>query len=104
MATRIPFDESFWQDYLAEQEVQLPALPDVETLSNRVVRILAGNPGTMQLQGTNTYLVGTGTARILIDTGEVSLNSFHPGLPLSQASLCCMGCYVMSVAKHDYEL
>ncbi|KAJ5344559.1 hypothetical protein N7452_002563 [Penicillium brevicompactum] len=46
---------------------QLVHLPEVERLSASVVRILAGNPGKVS---TNTYLVGRGHQRILIDTGE----------------------------------
>ena len=46
------------------------ALPDVDSWSERVLVALGQNPGVFTGPGTNTYLVGTGRERILLDTGD----------------------------------
>ncbi|XP_065177941.1 endoribonuclease LACTB2-like [Sycon ciliatum] len=78
----------------------LAALPNLERLSSRVVRVLGLNPGPMTLQGTNTYLVGKGKQRLLIDTGEGKAD--YPALLRKSMDGCEIKHVVLTHWHHDH--
>lgn len=65
-------------------------LPDVARWSERVVVALGQNPSAFTGPGTNTYLVGTGPRRILLDPGQ-GLASYLPVLERAMEESGCEG-------------
>jgi hypothetical protein len=75
----------------------LPVLPPFYRITPRVIVCLGTNPGPFTLQGTNTYLVGTGRRRILIDTGD-GRESYLIALKECMQSFGCEGAAI----QNDY--
>jgi len=67
--------------------------PDVDVWSERVVTALGQNPGVFTGPGTNTYLVGTGRRRILLDTGD----GRDAYLPVLARALETAGCEIQEI-------
>lgn len=55
----------------------LQEIPHFTKLTKNVVRILGLNPSSFTLQGTNTYLIGTGPRKLLLDTGDGKIEYIH---------------------------
>ena len=63
-------------------------LPDVAQLSARVAVALGQNPSMFTGPGTNTYLVGNGAKRLLLDTGS-GLEAY---MPVLEEAIAAAGC------------
>ncbi len=63
-------------------------LPDVALWSDRVAVALGQNPSPFTGPGTNSYLIGTGSHRILLDPGEGT----EKYLPVLESALDRAGC------------
>lgn len=81
----------------------LPEVPTLKELSPSVYVVLGMNPSPFALTGTNTYLVGTGAKRILIDTGE-GVEAYIPNLTRALAAVGATGLQEIIVTHwhHDH--
>ncbi|HKA14121.1 MAG TPA: MBL fold metallo-hydrolase [Myxococcota bacterium] len=68
-------------------------LPDIDVWSPRVTVALGQNPSLFTGPGTNTYLVGTGRERILLDTGQ----GVPAYLPVLASALERAGCRIQEI-------
>jgi len=78
-------------------------IPRISQLSPLVVRVLGCNPSHMTLQGTNTYLVGSGHKRLLIDAGEGNVPEYTQNLAkVLDTEKCSLKDLVITHWHHDH--
>ena len=67
---------------------RLTIIPKFAKLSPSVISILGLNPSPMTLRGTNTYIIGKGKRRILLDTGDGQQPEYFLNLKKSLDNNC----------------
>ena len=77
-------------------------VPAIEQQSPLVIRVLGQNPGKFTLGGTNTFIVGTGTSRILIDTGE-GRPAYVPALKKAMRDAGCSELSSILITHRHYD-
>lgn len=71
-------------------------LPSVDRWSERVVVVLGQNPGPFTGPGTNTFIIGTGGNRVLLDTGDG--HAEYVDLLEGALEQVCGGCRIEAIA------
>ncbi len=71
-------------------------LPSVDRWSERVAVVLGQNPGPFTGPGTNTFIIGTGENRVLLDTGDG--HAEYAGLLEGALDQVCGGCRIEAIA------
>jgi len=78
-------------------------IPRVTHLSPLVIRVLGCNPSPMTLQGTNTYLIGSGSSRLLVDAGENNVSEYCQNLgKVLDTEKCSLSDLVVTHWHHDH--
>ncbi|GBG35049.1 Lactamase-like protein nscB [Hondaea fermentalgiana] len=80
----------------------LQKLDAFSTLSPVVTRVLGQNPGSFTLNGTNTYLIGSGPKRILWDTGE-GLEDYVETLRKAMSEVGCTGLQAIVISHWHFD-
>ena len=80
----------------------LTPMKAIEIYSRFVTRVLGCNPGSYTLHGTNTYLVGDGPSRFLIDTGE-GRTEYPPLLKKAMESVGCVEIKAILCTHRHYD-
>ncbi|XP_033243404.1 beta-lactamase-like protein 2 homolog [Drosophila miranda] len=78
-------------------------IPPVTRLTSSIIRILGCNPSLMTLQGTNTYLLGNGKKRLLIDTGDEDVPQYIEHLnDVLRREQACIATIILTHWHHDH--